>query len=223
MYNKPFFIAFQILITFIFWSVKTNAQPTVSDKENRLAAFAAIKEMKNGGILVVRLETNHVKIRALERNLSDPNLKPAKRKRLQGMLDETTIRRDAINQTLANTFSDSFNFCPVYLSYDSSANTLKNGAKSGIFLNRELKIDPSIQLPDSANIFIAYYHEKSGEFPSDGLMLRKLLKTLKDPFPNYTAIKESFVNDINTPRLRKAILILDNKLKSLLERAEKRD
>ena len=44
-----------------------------------------------------------------------------------------------------------------------------------------------------------------------------------EPFPHYTAVKESFLNDVNTPRLEKVILFLDNRLRRLLARAEKRD
>jgi hypothetical protein len=198
------------------------AQPTFNDKANREEAFLAVKEMRYGGVLVVRLKTNHIKIKSLQRELSNPNLKPGKRKRIQGILDETISRKDAINTTMANAFLDSFRFCPVYLSYDTSANTLKT-AKNGIFLNRDLQIDPTISIPDTANIFIAYYHEKSGDYPSDGLMIRRLSKTLNEPFPHYTAIKESFINEMNTPRLRKVIVILDDKLGKLLARAEKRE
>ena len=197
------------------------AQPTFNEKANREEAFLAVKEMKYGGVLVVRLKTNHIKIKSLQRELSNPNLKPGKRKRIQGILDETITRKDAINSTMANAFLDSFSFCPVYLSYDTSANTLKN-TKTGIFLNRDFQIDPTVSIPDTANIFIAYYHEKSGDYPSDGLMIRRLSKTLNDPFPHYSAIKESFINEMNTPRLKKVIFILDDKMGKLLARAEKR-
>lgn len=199
-----------------------SAQPTFNRKDHKEEAFLAIKEMKYSGILVVRLKTNHVKIKALEKDLQRSNLKNSQRKRVQSILDETITKRDAINRTMANTFLDSFSFCPVYLSYDSSANTLKYGAKSGIFLKRNLEIDPSISIPDTAHVFVAYYHEKSGEHPSDGLMLRRLNGVLSEPFPNFTAIKESFVNNVNTPRLRKVIIVLNKRLEGLLARAEKR-
>jgi hypothetical protein len=199
-----------------------SAQPTFNRKDHKEEAFLAIKEMKYGGILVVRLKTNHVKIKALEKDLQRSNLKNSQRKRVQSILDETITKRDAINKTMAYAFLDSFTFCPVYLCYDSSANTLKYGAKNGIFLNRNFEIDPSISIPDTAHVFVAYYHEKSGEYPSDGLMLRRLNGVLSEPFPNFTAIKESFVNDVNTPRLRKIIVVLNRRLEGLLARAEKR-
>ena len=216
------FSKFNLVFAIIFLSVKLFAQPTFKSKDNRLESFEAVKEMKYGGVLVVRLKTNYVKIRALEKELTNPNISASKKKRLQSILVETISRRDALNETMAKTFLDSFSFCPVYLSYDSSANSLKNGLRKGIFLNSSLQIDADISIPDTAKIFIAYYHEKSGNYPSDGLMLRRLGSELADPFPHYTAVKESFLNEQNTPRLRKVILMLDKRLRELLARAEKR-
>jgi len=216
------FSKFNLVFAIIFLSVKLFAQPTFKSKDNRLESFEAVKEMKYGGVLVVRLKTNYVKIRALEKELTNPNISASKKKRLQTILVETISRRDALNETMAKTFLDSFSFCPVYLSYDSSANSLKNGLRKGVFLNSSLQIDADISIPDTAKIFIAYYHEKSGNYPSDGLMLRRLGSELADPFPHYTAVKESFLNEQNTPRLRKVILMLDKRLRELLARAEKR-
>jgi len=216
------FSKFNLVFAIIFLSVKLFAQPTFKSKDNRLESFEAVKEMKYGGVLVVRLKTNYVKIRALEKELTNPNISASKKKRLQTILVETISRRDALNETMAKTFLDSFSFCPVYLSYDSSANSLKNGLRKGIFLNSSLQIDADISIPDTAKIFIAYYHEKSGNYPSDGLMLRRLGSELADPFPHYTAVKESFLNEQNTPRLRKVILMLDKRLRELLARSEKR-
>jgi hypothetical protein len=206
----------------LFFPICLFAQPTFKSKDKKLESFEAVKEMKYSGVLVVRLKTNYVKICALEKELSNPALKAAKKKRIQGILAETINRRDALNETMAAAFLDSFSFCPVFLSYDTSANSLKNGIRKGIFLNNSLQIDPDISIPDTAKVFIAYYHDKSGNYPSDGLMVRKLRSELNEPFPHYTAVKESFLNEINTPKLRKVILVLDNRLRRLLARAEKR-
>jgi hypothetical protein len=210
-----------IILSLTLINVLTFAQPSINEKYKREAAFEAIKEMKYQGVLVVRLKTNHVKVKALENTLNQ-DLKDGKRKRIQSILDETLTKQNIMNQAMAKGFLDSFKFCPVYLSYDTSAKSLSAGMKKGIFLNREMQIDPSISIPDSAIVFVAYYHEKSGEYPTDGLMIRKLNKKLEEPFPNFTAVRESFVNDINAPRMRKAIYILDYKLRSLFARADKK-
>lgn len=209
-----------IFILLIFKSV--SAQPVIHEKIHRDEAFHAVKELKYNGVLVVRLETSHVKIKAFENNLKNPKLKPAAQKRIQSFLDDTKERNLIINRNLMTAFRDSFNFCPVYFCYDSSAASLKNGLRKNIFLNGELAFDSSIEIPDTANIFVIYYHEKSGNYPTDGLMMRKLSKTLNEPFPVYTPVRESFVNEVNSPRIRRSVYGLDDRLRKLLARAEKR-
>ena len=209
-----------IILMMMFQGV--SAQPVIHEKIHRDEAFQAVKELKYNGALVVRLETSHVKIKAFENNLKNPKLKPAARKRIQSFLDDTRERNEIINRNLMNAFSDSFNFCPVYFCYDSSAGTLKNGARKNIFLNKELAFDSSVEIPDAANIFVIYYHEKSGNYPTDGLMMRRLNKVLEEPFPAYTPVRESFVNEVNSPRIRRVVYGLDDRLRKLLARAEKR-
>jgi hypothetical protein len=186
-------------------------------------AVKEAKRMKEEGVLVIRLETAHTKVKMLERALTNENLKKRKRKRLQMMLDETVLKRDKMNQAIVETIRDTFDFCPYYISYDTSAADLKEGKRSGIFYNTELEKDENISIPDSAEIYILYYHEKSGNHPSDGLIIRRLKSTLSAPFPDFTAIRESFINDINTPRVRRAIPQIQNRLRRLYKKAMEKE
>ncbi len=212
-----------VLSLFLILSFELYSQPTFNGRYNKEIAFQAVKDMKYNGVLVVRLKTNHIKISALQKELSNPNLKKSKRKRAQAMLDESILKRDAINKTLSSIFLDSFHFCPVYFSYDTSAKSLINGQRDNIFLNRSLEIDRNISIPDSFKIFVAYYHEKSGNYPTDGLILRRLENKLNEPFPVFTAVKESFLSDVNTSRLRKVIILINRRLNGLLARSEKKE
>ncbi len=190
---------------------------------DRLQAFAAVKEMKENGVLLVRLDSKDTKIKVYERALADSKLNDKKRRRLQGELDATIKRRDIINTAIAQSFSDSFDFCPVFICFDTSSNTLKAGLKKGIFFNRDISPAPDISIPDSAAIFVVYFHEKSGQYPTDGLILRRLRGILEEPFPKYTAIRESFINDINSPRISRAAAGMNRRLHRLYERALKKE
>ena len=211
---------FCLFLAILSWPLYS--QPTINNKEDRNAATEAIQLLKSKGVIVVRLKTYQSKIAALEANLKNEKLKPSRRKELEAMLQETTDMRDAINQTLFSTFKDSFDFCPVYFCFDKDARTLSQGTRKGIFLDSEMKPDPEISLSDTAAVFVAYFHEKSGDYPLNGLILRKLNETLDEPFPAYTPIRESFVNEINTPKLKKTILFLDQRLKALYQLAGKK-
>lgn len=209
---KPIFFLF---LLFLSTCIQAQIPPRYAIRE----ALKEAKLMKEKGVLVLRLETSHTKINMLERALKKSDLKKRKRKRLQGMLDETVLRKDKFNQAIVETTMDTFDFCPVYISFDTSAAELKDGARSGIFYTEDLKKDEGISIPDSAEIYILYFHEKSGQYPSNGLILRKLKSNLDDPFPHFTAVRESFVNDINTPRVRRAIPQIQNRLRRLYRKS----
>ncbi len=196
-----------------------NLDAQIPPKYAREAALKEAKRMKENGVLVIRLETAHTKVVMLERALSQKDLKKRKRKRLQGMLDETIQKRDRFNTAIVETMLDTFDFCPIYISYDTSANDLKNGARSGIFYNDAFEKDPSIAIPDSAEIYILYFHENSAKYNSDGLVLRRLKSTLDEPFPCFTPVRASFINEINTPRVRRAIPKIQKRLNRLYEKA----
>jgi hypothetical protein len=189
----------------------------VLQKERKEFAYQSIKELKEGA-LVVRLKTNHRKIQLLENTLKSSSLKKNQRKRHQAMLDGTIKTRDDFNKAIADIFMDSFSFCSVYLMHDTSTNSLKKGIKSGIFLDSNQVVDPSIKLIEST-IFIINYKKKSSEFPFDVLRMQKLKERLDDPFPYYMQLRESWLNQINSPRAAQAVVQLDRKLSGFYSRA----
>jgi len=189
----------------------------VLTKEKKEFAFSSIKELKEGA-LVVRLATNHRKIALLEQTLRSPKLKEKQRKRHQAILDGTIKRRDDLNNAIMKQFQDEFNFCPVYVIYDTCSKALANGVTSGIFLNKDKEVDPDIILNEK-NIFLVNYKKSSGEFPFDILRVRKLKEKLDEPFPYYVAIRESLINNLNTPRAERAVAQLDRRFHTFYDRA----
>jgi hypothetical protein len=210
---------YSILIISLFIIQFQAFAQTASDRDR---AFIAVSDLKENGVLIVRLDTKDVKIKVFQRALAASTLKEKKRKRIQKMLDETINEKDAINLAMASAFRDSFSFCPVFICFDTSSNSLKAGIKKGIFYDTDLNPAPELTLPDSASIFVVYYHERSGEYPSDGLILRKLRGLVEEPFPKFTAIRESFVYNINTPRIAKAAIQIDRRLQRLYNRADEK-
>lgn len=189
----------------------------VLQKERKEFAYQSIKELKEGA-LVVRLKTNHRKIQLLENTLKSSTLKKNQRKRHQAMLDGTIQTRDDFNKAIAGIFMDSFKFCTIYLMHDTSTTTLKKGVKSGIFLDSNQVVDPSIKLTET-NIFVINYKKTSSEFPFDVLRMQKLKERLDDPFPYYMQLRESWLNQVNSPRAAQAVVQLDRKLKGFYSRA----
>ncbi|MCH2021616.1 MAG: hypothetical protein MK207_03975 [Saprospiraceae bacterium] len=212
---KYFFITFLLFYSGIV--VFGQRDDIVVPKEKKAYAYSSIKELKEGAI-VVRLKTNHRKIQLLEKTLKSNGLNKNQRKRHQAILDGTIAVRDAFNNAIADMFLDSFSFCPVYLMYDTCSNALKSGQKEGIFLNKDKTADSSIEL-NEPHVFLVNYKKSSGEFPFDVLRMQKLNDRLEDPFPYFIQLRESWINQINTPRAARAVVQLDRKLKNFYNRA----
>ncbi len=187
-------------------------------KERQDFAARSIQELKNNGAVVLRLKTNHRKLTIMERTLQSSKLTKAQRKRHQAIYDATIARRDAFNESLKGSFLNNFDFCPVYVLYDTSSKALASGVREGIFVNEKGEVDPSIKLTE-AHVFIASFKEKGADFPFDVLRVQRLEEKLVEPFPYYVAIRASWVNEVNAPRAAKAVVQLNQKFTIFLERA----
>lgn len=190
--------------------------PLLKDRQD--FAARSIQELKNNGAIVLRLKTNHRKLVIMERTLRSPNLSDNQRKRHQAIYDATITRRDAFNASLKSAFTNEFTFCPVYVMYDTSSKDLKSGLRTGFFLNKEGETDASISLGEK-HVFIASFKERGADFPYDVLRLQRLEESLVDPFPYYSPIRESWVNELNSPRAAKAVVQMDKRLAIFFERA----
>lgn len=208
-----------LFVALLTWATITTAQrdDIVLSKEKKEFAFNSIKELKDGAI-VVRLHTSYRKIKQLELVLESPKSTKQQLKRHQAILDGTIKRRDELNKAIASMFSDSFKFCPVYLMYDTNTNALKNDVRTGIFLDSNYVLDSSITLTE-AHVFIVNYLKSGSDFPFDVLRVQKLEEKLEDPFPYYAALRESWINAINTPRAKAAVIELDRRFRRFYEQA----
>ncbi|MFK7799484.1 MAG: hypothetical protein AB8E82_18680 [Aureispira sp.] len=187
-------------------------------KERQDFAARSIQELKNNGAVVLRLKTNHRKLVIMERTLRSSKLTDAQRRRHQAIYEATIARRDAFNESLKGSFLNNFDFCPVYVLYDTSSKALASGVREGIFLNEKGAVDPNITLKEE-HVFIASFKEKGADFPFDVLRVQRLEEKLVEPFPYYVAIRSSWVNEINAPRAAKAVVQLNQKFFIFLERA----
>lgn len=208
------------------YSTISNAQRDDIPLQSERRAFAekSIHQLKDGA-MVVRLKTNHRKISMLKATLRSSKITAKQRKRHEKILGNTIATRDAINRAIMDMFLDSFSFCPVYVMYDTSSRALARGVRKGIFLNQDYEVDPTVELKEP-HVFLANYRKQSGEFPFDVLIMRKLEEKLDEPFPYFVQLRESWINNINTPGAARAVVNLDRRLRKFyaltLEREEKR-
>lgn len=168
-------------------------------KRKNVVAAWQINELKEGA-LVVRLKTNKKLIDALK---------------AQGKNDlalEKLKEQYAINKNTLYAYRDFFTFCKVYFIYSNSTDSLIDGARSGVFLDSNLNIDPTIVMAEKFYLLAERdygYNSSIGFVPEDSarkviekgnpvremavILKNKYGHQLKGPMPYY--IKEkNFLN-----------------------------
>lgn len=95
-------------------------------------AKAQVNALKNGGALLVRLKTNANTI---------SKLKTAGKADLATQIERETFLD---NKMIVRAYLQNFKFCPVYFFYSGVSDSVKHKQLSGIFLDTNLTVDPSI-------------------------------------------------------------------------------
>lgn len=95
-------------------------------------AKAQVNALKNGGALLVRLKTNANTIN---------KLKTAGKADLATQIERETFLD---NKMIVRAYTQNFKFCPVYFFYSNVSDSVKHKQLSGIFLDTNLTVDPSI-------------------------------------------------------------------------------
>jgi hypothetical protein len=159
-------------------------------KRRKIIAAWQINQLKEGA-LVIKLKTNKILIDELIKN---GNTSKAQAKKL-----ETFI----INKNIIMAYKDNFNFCKIYFIYSYSYDSLLRGVRSGIFLDTNLMIDPTIEMKGNFylvgekdyiyNSSIGFIKEDSARFVREqgnpsGQQAEVVIKNkyghqLKKPFP----------------------------------------
>ena len=159
-------------------------------KRRMLISAWQINQLKEGA-LVIKLKTNLKQINALSQS---GNAKAMLEKKA-----ETFI----VNKNIMTAYRDNFRFCKIYFIYSNSNDSLLNGSRSGIFLDTNLTIDPTIVMNEkfylvaekdfAYNSSIGFVREDSARFVSehgnptgeayDIVIKNKYGHQLKKPFP----------------------------------------
>lgn len=208
--NKHFILFFLLAVAGCVSGQDEDYKPPVKDYRDvasfddyRTKSYAVaawqIARLKQGA-LVVRLKTNGAAIRALQQ---DGNKTLAEKKKA-----ETFV----INKNIMNAYLNHFRFCAVYFIYSNSSDSLQKGIRSGIFLDSNLQINPSIVLAEKYYLLAErdmVYTSSIGFVPQDTaakvketgnaikemsiVLKNKYGHQLKKPFPFY--IKDKTYSD----------------------------
>lgn len=158
-----------------------------------------INQLKNGA-LVIRLHTNKTLVDGL---------------RKMGKADLATQKEYemlAINKNIVMAFTKYYNFSKVYFFFSNHSDTLLQGARSGIFLDTNLVVDPKIEMKetfyllgekdDAYNSSIGFVKEEEAKSTKEignaskecaMVIKNKYGHQLKDPFP-FFVLNKSTIN-----------------------------
>jgi hypothetical protein len=151
-----------------------------------------INQLKKGA-LVVKLRTNQLVIDGLKKA---GNYSLAEQKRLETL---------GMNTNLVRAYMRSYDFSKIYFTYSNNVDTLRKGLRSGIFLDSNLQVDPSIQMTEQFYLLAEsdqVYNSSIGFLPEDSaadaiekgnpikhatiVVKNKYGHQLKRPFPFYS-------------------------------------
>jgi hypothetical protein len=122
------------------------AQYTTSGEEE-------INKLKNGAV-VVRLYMNKPKTDILTKSIKGAE-NAKEQKQLQKQLDDHLSDREKYKAKTIKAFKDNYTFSKIYYVYDYNIHKLKEGTKSGIFLNTSGEIDNTISMSEEDYLVFA--------------------------------------------------------------------
>ena len=156
----------------------TSAQALTFSDDEKLQAREMLSAL-SGGTLIVRLNSNHRKMKELERLASTTGISEKKSAQFREMLQTTAEETRQESRDIQYAFSTYYNFSKVLYMYDTASFQLKNGVKSGYFLDTSLQVNPSIRLEDEDWLMIYFRHESPALFK----LLDKNLEEVSSDFP----------------------------------------
>lgn len=166
---------------------------------------ASIINMNKAGFIFY-IPTKTKNIAAMQRVIDSPKTNSKTSIRVQKQQQKLMESAKARSEALQEAFSNYFDFCPVYMTYDTNAYKIKN-KETGWFIDDSGNYDPNIVL-DAETKHRVIISNTPGSTASSQLSL--ILKKAQDPqldfpFPYFAVFRNSF----NKRKLRKKGLLND--------------
>ena len=164
--------------------------------ERSEAAIQAIESIKKG-VLVFRLSSEVKKINEIDKLIEKAEADGTKKSRLEKLRSKTIKEAEEMNHGLYDAFENNFEFADVLFVYDTSIHNLYSGVQSGYFLNKDLEVDPEINL-DNRTFRVARFGWpfNKGSVYKNIYVMDENNNDLARPFPNGVRTREWLVSII---------------------------
>lgn len=144
------------------------------------------------GTLIVKLPTRTTKINAMQKILDEPGIDKKQRARLEKLIAINREEAATFNRNMVLAFDSTFSFSKVRFTYDYHYDKLKNGQFDGIFLDKKLQEDASINPGNKPYFVLRFGNSKpTGSSGIEAMVLMNdRMEDLKDPFPHYQRLND---------------------------------
>jgi hypothetical protein len=171
----------------------------------------AIQQLKEKGILVVRLPSKSKKIEAIDAEIKQFENDAKYVARLEKMKYKTQVDLQKFNERVSGALNAFYDFSEIYYMYDTAVVSLVNGKRSGFLLDKNLVKQPNLTLKDKH--FLILKCEKLSNSPGASIngfvVADEQNENLEYPFPAVIPFnvliargKYSKANDKNTDQLK---------------------
>jgi hypothetical protein len=162
-------------------------------KIKRFEAVLAANELQTNS-LIVMLRTNEKRLKELGILSRSSEITEKQRIGIEAKIIATKVENETINNALISSFNESYGFSQVYFVYDTSLTSLKNGIKSGVFVNENGEIDNSIKLATTSYYF-CNFTLVSASNEAEGLVIYDAnIEKIAPPFPTISVAGSSGFN-----------------------------
>lgn len=157
----------------------------------QLEAYQFVQSLHDSGTLVVLLVSERNRVNSLERQLHYPDLTERQRELTEKDLQSLKANIQARNKDIIAAFADIYRGSRVVFSYDTCARELKNGIRTGIFIDSTLRINPDITVTKPLVVLQFATAEK----------LWLLRDSTLNPLPKYypQQVRTSFTEELDDP------------------------
>lgn len=173
-------VSLWVFIMIVFWPFGMTGQEQPSDRE---IAIQTIKELKEGGTLIVVLPSDAKKIAELDRLIASPELSEGQKKKLKKHREKTQKEEKRNNLAMINAFETKFDFSSYLYIYDYEVDSLINKSTWNT-LNTDLE---TISIPAIENYWLLFHSTGSAKNRANHkiwIIKDKKMNELLSPFPN---------------------------------------
>ena len=202
--NNCFMKRINILIILIFALANIHAQEDQSRLQQLMTSKNnvpkdersenAIRKLYDGGVLIVRLPSKSNKLKAIDDEIKKYANDTRYTQHLEKLRSETLTKVTTFNVRVSTAMNAFYSFSKVYYMYDTSVVTLKNGALSGIFFDKDLKYNASLSIENKAWLLLKT--EKTTNNNDAFVVADNTFQNLTYPFPAVMPFKIRFTRGV---------------------------